>query len=203
MDSKDENLRHSVFQDIFGIVSACSFMAFGVLLLKAAHIATGGVAGVALLISYIIDLPLGILFTLINIPFFIFGYFVMGREFIVKTAFANFIIMAMTSLFPKWISLAGINPIFASIFGGIAIGTGILGLARHGTGAGGTGILALYLQKLKGINAGRTLLITDFLVLLSSLLVFNFAQFALSILNAVFISLVLVSFHKPGLYRGY
>ena len=46
----------------------------GICFLKSAGLVTGGVAGIALLVSYLVPLPVGVLFTLINIPFFLFAY---------------------------------------------------------------------------------------------------------------------------------
>ena len=203
MPDSDVRIKHTFFQDWFGIISATSLMGLGVILLKTAHIATGGVAGTSLLLSYVTGLPVGMWFTLVNLPFFIFGYFFMGWEFTVKTVVANLLVMLMTMGAPHVITISSINPVFAAVFGGIAIGIGILGQARHGTGSGGIGIVALYLQREKGINAGRTILSTDVLILGSSFFVFDIYHVGLSILSAICISSMLLTFHKPGLYTGY
>ncbi|KAK0329178.1 hypothetical protein LTR94_037854, partial [Friedmanniomyces endolithicus] len=46
---------------------------------------------------------------------------------------------------------------------------GILAMARHGAGVGGTGIVTLWLQKKHGINAGRTQVMIDGVILLLAL----------------------------------
>lgn len=203
MPKDNSKIKHTFFQDWFGIISATSMVVLGLILLKTAHVATGGAAGLALLLSYVVDIPVGVLFSLLNLPFFIFGYFFMGRDFTVKTVIANLLVMVLTMGAAKVINISYINPIFAAIFGGIAIGIGILGQARHHTGAGGIGIVAIYLQEKYGINPGKTILSTDIMILMSTFLVFDIYHVALSVLSAICISLMLLTFHKPGLYTGY
>jgi uncharacterized membrane-anchored protein YitT (DUF2179 family) len=79
---------------------------------------------------------------------------------------------------------------------------GILSLARHSAGAGGTGVLALYLQKRKGINAGKTQMCCDALILLASAFTLHPQQLLFSAISAVAMSGVLVGFHKPERYIG-
>jgi uncharacterized membrane-anchored protein YitT (DUF2179 family) len=98
--------------------------------------------------------------------------------------------------------LSGVNALFAALFGGTIIGMGILALARHGAGAGGTGVLALYLQKRKGINAGKTQMTCDALILSASILVLQPHQVLFSLMSAIAMSGVLIGFHKPERYIG-
>jgi len=195
-------VKHSVIEDIYAFAIGCSFVVLGMMFLKAAGLVTGGVAGIALLVSYIIPLPVGVLFMLINIPFFLFAWPAMGKRFMIKTVIANLSIMALAQAAPLAFKFQSINPVFAAIFGGTAIGMGILALARHGAGAGGTGVLALYLQKTKSINAGKTQIVCDSLIMAASVLILNWNQLLFSALSAAAMSGVLIWFHKPERYIG-
>ena len=59
---------HSLLEDAYAIFIGCTLLIVGLVFLKAAGLVTGGIAGVALLLSYLIPLPAGVLFTLVNIP---------------------------------------------------------------------------------------------------------------------------------------
>ena len=48
-----------------------SLAAFGLVLLKAAGLVTGGVAGLALILSYRTGMQVGVLFVALNAPFFL------------------------------------------------------------------------------------------------------------------------------------
>ncbi|MBW8733802.1 MAG: YitT family protein [Asticcacaulis sp.] len=195
-------VKHTLIEDIYAFAIGCSFVVLGIALLKSAGLVTGGVAGIALLMSYVVPLPVGVLFTLINIPFFLFAYPAMGRTFMIKTVLVNLAIMGLAQVAPLAVHFDHVNPVFAALFGGTIIGMGILSLARHGAGAGGTGVLALYLQKTRGINAGKTQMLCDALILMASVAILNWQHLALSAVSAIAMSGVLVGFHKPERYIG-
>ena len=201
-DALYPTVKHTVAEDVYAFAIGVSFIVLGIVFLKSVGLATGGVAGIALLISYVVPLPVGLLFMLINIPFFLFAWPAMGKRFMIKTVLVNIAIMAGASYAPLAFKLSGVHPLFAAIFGGTIVGMGLLALARHGAGAGGTGVLALYLQKTRGINAGKTQLICDALIMAVSLLVLNWQQVLYSLLSAAAMSAVLVWFHKPERYLG-
>ncbi|MFC3441647.1 YitT family protein [Sphingobium rhizovicinum] len=194
---------HSLAEDGYAIAIGCAFIAMGIMLLKQASLVTGGMAGIALLLSYFIPWSPAALFILINIPFFLFAGKAMGPAFGLKTLFANVAIMALGLTMPWAMQIAKISPLFAALFGGSIIGFGILAIARHGAGVGGVGVVALILQKSRGWNAGRTQMICDIMILALSLPVLSLDRFGLSILSAAAMNAVLVVNHRPGRYIGY
>lgn len=195
--------KHTFLEDIYAFFIGCSLMIFGLMFLKSTGLVTGGAVGLALLLSYVTQWPVGLLFFLINLPFFVLAYFGMGLRFTLKTVVVSFGIMAMAPQAPKAFQIEAIHPAFAAIFGGTFIGVGVLSLARHGAGAGGTGVLCLYLQRKKGINAGKTQLLIDALIISSSLFFIDPKNIFYSILSAAAMSLVMVSNHKPERYLGH
>lgn len=198
-------MRHTLFEDAYAMLTGCSFVVLGLILLKTAGLVTGGIAGLALLTSYFLPLPPGVLFTLLNIPFFFLAGRVMGRTALIKAIIANLLISGIALAMPLGFQLEAVNGMFAALFGGTLIGSGILLLARHHVGVGGLGILALVLQRKKGWNAGRTQLAGDLLILAAALPLLEMgpALFATSMLSAAAVAAVLIVFHKPGRYTGY
>lgn len=193
---------HGRVEDVYALVVGCILLTLGLVFLKAAGLVTGGIAGIALLVSYVVPLSPGILFTLINIPFFIFAYRAMGPAFMWKTIAVNAGIAAFSLAMGAGLHIEHIQPVFAAIVGGTVIGMGILSLARHGAGVGGTGVLTLWLYKRHGINAGLTQIAMDCVILAISLVVISPAQLAWSALSAAAISGVLIAWHRPGRYTG-
>lgn len=195
-------IHHSWWEDLYAFTMGSALIVLGMLLLKSSQLVTGGVAGLALLASYWTKLPVGTLFMLINLPFFIFAYIGMGLRFTLKTLFASVLIMGIGSYAPQVLNIQASHPFFASTLGGTLLGIGILFLARHGAGAGGTGVLCLYLQRRKGINAGKTQMLIDALVLTASLFTLGTRGIGYSILSAAAMSAVMISFHNPARYLG-
>ena len=197
-------VRHTLFEDAYAIVTGCSFVVLGLAFLEAAGLVTGGIAGLALLISYLVPLPPGMLFTLLNIPFFLLAGR-LGRGPMLKAMVANLLIAGLALLIPSVLQLKAVNGLFAALFGGTLIGAGILLLARHHVGVGGIGIMSLMLQRSRGWNAGRTQLVADALILIVAVpvLAMGLARFATSLLSAAAVAGVLIVFHEAGRYTGY
>jgi uncharacterized membrane-anchored protein YitT (DUF2179 family) len=197
--------RHSYIEDAYAYLTGCAFVVLGLVWLKSAGLVTGGIAGMALLTSYIVPLPPGVLFTLMNIPFFVLASRTLGRAAIFKAIGANLLISGLALIVPWAFRLEDVNGLFAALFGGTVIGAGILILARHQVGVGGIGMLAIALQKRNGWNAGRTQLAADVLIVSSALPILGMSldRFATSILSAAAVAGVLIVFHKPGRYTGY
>jgi len=201
--SASAGVPHGRIEDIYALVVGCILLTLGLALLKAAGLVTGGIAGIALLVSYLVPLPPGLLFTIINIPFFIFAYRAMGAGFMWKTIAVNAGIAGLSLAMGAGLGIARIEPVFAAIVGGTVIGMGILSLARHGAGVGGTGVLTLWLYKRYGINAGISQIAFDVVILLVSLSVISPSRLGWSALSVVAVSGILIAWHRPGRYTGF
>ncbi|MFT8404110.1 MAG: YitT family protein [Gluconobacter potus] len=196
-------LRHSHAEDIYAFLIGCSLIVMGLMYLHKAGLVTGGVAGIALLLSYVVPMTPGNLFTVINIPFLLFAIRAMGARFAIKTTIASFGITALAGVIPNVMALSYVHPLFAAIFGGTVIGMGILSLARHQAGVGGTGVITLWLQKSRGINAGRVQIMIDTAILTLSTFFLPWEKVLLSAVSAFAMSGVLIVFHRPGRYIGH
>lgn len=194
---------HSWIEDAYAISISSSCIAFGVILLKSAGLVTGGMGGLALLLSDVVDVPATVIFAVINIPFFILSWRSLGTTFAIRSMVANAAILGMGAAMPNSVGLISVDPAFAALFGGSIIGIGILALARHGAGVGGIGVMALMLQKSRSWNAGRTQLVCDVLIVLSSIPLLDARAFGFSVLSAAALSLVLLVNHRPGRYVTY
>lgn len=193
---------HTLYEDLYGLFIGITFVAIGLHLLKAAGLVTGGIAGIALLVSYLLKQPVGLIFTLVNIPFFVFAFFSMGFGFAIKTIVASAGVSLMLVFMPQLYSIASIHTAFAAIMGGTLSGMGILALARHGAGVGGTGVVTLWLQRIKGINAGRTQIGIDCVILLVSAFLFPLDRIFWSAVSAAAMSAMVMAWHKPGRYNS-
>jgi uncharacterized membrane-anchored protein YitT (DUF2179 family) len=195
--------RHTPIEDVHALLIGSSFIAVGLTLLKAAGLITGGVAGVALIVSYLTHWPVGVLFFLLNIPFYVLAQRTLGWVFTGKTLATNILLAGLALGMPYWLKLTHVDPIFAAVFGGTIIGMGILALARHKSSVGGIGVLALWLYEKRGINAGKVQMSTDCVIIAAGFLVISWDKLLLSILSAAALSLVIIANHKPGRYEGY
>lgn len=199
---KPSLLSHSAFDDVYGLSLGVMFIALGLNLLKLSGFITGGIAGMALLVSYWLPMSIGMLFMLVNIPFLIFSYFSMGKAFAIKTVSVSLVLGLTTHFLPYVIHIDYLHPVFAALFGGTIIGLGILCLARHNASVGGTGALTLWMQKKYRINAGKSQMALDALVFVVALTCMDASIVALSAVSAVAMNAMLIIWHKPGRYNS-
>jgi uncharacterized membrane-anchored protein YitT (DUF2179 family) len=192
---------HTLLEDAYGLIAGVLFAAIGIAMLKTAGLVTGGVAGIALLVSYVVAQPVGMLFMAINLPFFLFAYLFMGLRFTIKSLLGSVLIMAILQLIPKVFVLNYVHPAFAALIGGTLCGMGVLAFARHGAGMGGTGIVTMWLSKKYGINPGRSQLAIDCVILLVSLSAVPPHLVGWSALSGIALSAMMMTWHKPGRYE--
>ena len=195
--------RHRLYEDIIAIVIGTTLMAIGITLYRSVLLVTGSTAGLALLLDYATGVGFGVLFFVINLPFYALALLRMGWPFTLKTVGAVALLSLLAGLVPQWLVVAYVDPVFAALAGGGLMGLGILLLFRHKASVGGVNILALYLQENFGIRAGYFQLAVDAVILVSALFVVPADRVLLSLLGAVMLNLIIAMNHKPGRYVGF
>jgi uncharacterized membrane-anchored protein YitT (DUF2179 family) len=196
-------MRHSWPEDALGILTGTFVASLGIFVLKSAAAVTGGTAGLALLVSYAAPLPFGVVFFLVNVPFFALALWKKGVTFTLRTMLSVVLVSGFSSLHPVGVSLDGLDPVYAVLAGNLLAGIGLLILFRHGASLGGFSILALILQERLGWRAGYVQMALDVTVILVAFTVASPVMVALSALGAVLLNLVLALNHRPGRYSGF
>jgi uncharacterized membrane-anchored protein YitT (DUF2179 family) len=200
--SNHTDIHHTFLEDAQAILVAPLFVAFAVLLFRQAGLLTGGTMGIAFLIHYASDWPMGAVVFAINLPFYIFAVRSMGWVFTIKTFICISLLAGYTEILPMLVTLQSINPAFAAVMGGFLAGVGLLILIRHKASLGGISVLAIYLQSAKGWRAGKVQMVADCAIVGAALLIRDPLSVALSILGALALNLVIAVNHKAGRYMG-
>jgi uncharacterized membrane-anchored protein YitT (DUF2179 family) len=200
--SKLEGDRHRLYEDAIAMLIGTSFIALGITLYSQATLMTGSTAGIALLIQYATGIGFGLLYFVINLPFYYFAAKRMGWPFTIRTFIAVALLSLFAKLIPLCVDFSSINPLFAALMGGTLMGMGVLALFRHRSGVGGVNILALYLQDAYGIRAGWFQLALDIIIMLGSLFFIPWENMLLSLVGAIAMNVIIAINHKPGRYLG-
>jgi len=191
---------HTLLEDLQALLTGTLLVAFAVVLFRQAGLLTGGTPGLTFLGYYATGLPFGLLYFLINIPFYIFGYLAIGKAFTVKTFIAVLMLSVFSESMPRWIHIESVNPVFAAILAGLLAGAGLLILIRHQASLGGVGVLAIYLQKKRGWRAGNMQMMADAAIVCGAFFLVDPERVVLSVLGVVVLNLVLAVNHRPGRY---
>ena len=184
------------------IIIGCAFMAFGVVgFLSPNSIAMGGTGGLAIIFNHLFNLSIGILFALINIPLLLVSIKYLGKYFALKSTIAILLVSVLIDLFSEFLALAPLSnePLLATLYGGIAVGTGIGFIFKGGGSAGGGTIIArIVTSKTDLLKTGTVILILDTVVVITTGIVFQSIELALWSMISIFTTTKLIDMVLTG-----
>ncbi len=193
-------IHHSVIDDAQALVAGTLLISLGVALLGKAGLITGGTVGIAFLLHYASGISFGKLFFLVNLPFYALALKKMGKTFTLKTFGAVLLLCVWSELLPLVLKIDNINPVYASLIGGLLTGVGLVILFRHNASLGGVNVLVLYLQGRYGWRAGYLQLGIDSAITLLSIPLISYQAIGISLLGALVLNLTIAINHQPGRY---
>lgn len=171
------------------IALGAATVAFGVVgFLSPNHIATGGTAGLAIVLDHIVPLSVGIWMVVINVPLLLLGVRYLGRAFAVKTIACIAMIAGFIELFSFVVKLEAMseNLMLATLYGGVCVGVGLGLVFKGGASAGGGTILARIFATRTNVKSGTIILVLDGVVVSSAALVFKSVELGLWSLISIY-----------------
>lgn len=123
------------------------------------QVVSGGVTGIAILLHYAFDTPVGLMNLALNVPLLVIGWkWAGGLRFLVRTGVAVAVLSATIDLSGPYLAAPTTDRLLVICYGGILDGLG-LGLVFRGRGTtGGTDVIARIAQRFFGLGIGQTLL---------------------------------------------
>lgn len=192
--------QHSSVEDAQGIVTGTLLVAMGISILAHLGFMTGGMAGLALILSYATGWNVGLVFFVLNLPFYGLAISRMGLRFTIKTFLAVAALSIATAIQPSVFTIGYVQPLIGAVLGGLLMGFGLLAMFRHRASLGGVGILAVYCQDRFGWRAGLVQLTTDLCILALSFTVATPKAVAYSVSGAAVMNLFLAVNHRTDRY---
>lgn len=146
---------------------------------------TGGTTGLALFTNYLFSVPIAAFIAVFNISMFFLGLWILGKNFALTTLLSTFCYPFFLAVFQKiqlQIGLLTTDPLLATIFAGLLVGSGIGLVIRAGASTGGMDIPPLILQKKTGLSVSISLYIFDSMILILQMFFSNREQILYGIL---------------------
>ncbi len=154
------------------------------------YISMGGFTGVAQIVNRLIPLmPVGVTVIVLNVPLFLIGVRKLGLGLLISSLYA----MAVGSLMIDGLNMIytfpPMDPLLATIYGGVLLGISMGLLLSVGATTGGTELAARLLKlKLRHLSIGRLCLVLDVTVIILYALTFHSINNALYGIIAMYIS---------------
>ena len=132
-----------------------------------AGFAPGGVSGLALILNYLLGLPVGTVTLLFNIPLVVISYKAVGRTLLIKSAKTMVISSLFLDVIFPYIPMYTGSRLMAAIYSGVFMGAGMALFYIRGSSSGGIDFLALTIKKKKPhMSIGVITLLIDLVVIL-------------------------------------
>ncbi|MBP7869965.1 MAG: YitT family protein [Candidatus Saccharicenans sp.] len=158
------------------ILSGSIIMGIGyALFLIPFHLVPGGLSGISIMLNYLFHLPVGLVIIVLNIPVLLISYRFLSRKYVFTTLAGMLSSSLLIDFFDqvlKW-PKGTENMLLASIYGGLLLGLGLGLVFRGEASTGGSDVIGLILNKYLGISVGMGIMITDFIIISASGLVFR------------------------------
>lgn len=142
------------------------------LFLIPANVYSSGFTGIAQLLSKVLseqtplNVSMGLLLLLLNIPVAILGWFKVGRSFTVY----SFLSVALSSLFLEIIPITQVSKdiLLNAVFGGVILAVGVGLTLKWGASTGGLDIIAMVLSRMKDKPIGNYMFILNALIIITA-----------------------------------
>jgi len=184
----------NIIQVIVG--SAVLALSFNLFLLPNG-IASGGVAGISVLVQRLTNITPAVTQWVLNIPLLIAATIILGKKFGAKVVLGSTIFPLMV-LVTSHIPSPTNTPILAAIYGGIGVGVGLSIVFRGGGSTGGLDLASQMLHKLTGIPYNLAVVCFDGAVIIGTAIVIA-PEVALYALISLFVTSKTIDFAQNGL----
>ncbi|MCI6170924.1 MAG: YitT family protein [Selenomonas bovis] len=147
------------------------------LFLIPAHLLTGGISGIAIVIYYLTGLPVGAQNFVYNLPILYLAYRMFGRHYAFDTIFGTVvlsILLDLTHFVVDWNVCA--NIVLNSVFGGVLTGIGFGMVFRVNANTGGLDVVGAVVKKYYAIDMGTVVFVLNFLIVAGSAFVCTFEE---------------------------
>ena len=176
-----EKITRYTLLEYFYIIIGSFITAFAITVFtNPAQIAPGGVSGVSTILYHVFGFDLSLTMLLQNIPLFIVGTLLFGKQFGVKSLLGSVLLSLFSTLIGNLLGYDGIldlskdmNVWLSCLFGGVISGIGIGIVMKSGANTGGTDIIAQIAARYMHIPLGTSLFIVDGIVILCSAVIFG------------------------------
>lgn len=161
--------RTKLIGGIIGIAFGAILGAYGVQgFIVYSGLSGGGVGGIALLLYYTLNLPIGVVTFILNLPLLILGWREVDKQFVFKTIWGLAVFSIFLDLF------IGVQPLnfddifLGSLYGGLILGVSTAIVFHFGGSLGGTDIVSKIIQRKYGVPIGTSALAINGVIILLS-----------------------------------
>ena len=188
-------------QEALGTILGATIMAIGTsLFLLPNQLSTCGFSGVATIIYYFLNIPMGTTILALNIPLFIIAIYQLGKRFCAKSILGTIVFSIAIDIVDKLPSLTD-DRLLACIYGGIIIGLGTAVILRSNSSTGGSDLLSFIVRTYKpNIRMSNMITIIDTVIVTLNMIFFKEIEIGLYSAIAIYLMGKMIDIIFEGIY---
>lgn len=164
------------------------------------QLSSGGVAGIATIIYYLLKIPMGTTILAINIPLFAFSAYRIGKNFLVKSLVGTISFSLFIDILDK-IQPITEDRLLACIYGGIIIGLGTAIILKANSSTGGSDLVSYLAKSYKPeLRTSNIIIIIDIVIVALNVIFFKEIEIGLYSAIAIYIMGKIIDIIFEGIY---
>ncbi len=200
MDIKQKEIKTLIFE-ILGTVFGAFIMAIATsLFLLPNQLSSGGFAGIATILYYFLNIPMGITILAFNIPLFLFAGYKLGKSIFVKSIIGTTSFSVFIDLLDKLQPLTQ-DRFLACIYGGIIIGLGTAIILKSNSSTGGSDLISIVAKTYNpNIRTSNVIILIDIFIVLMNIIFFKKIEIGLYSAIAIYLMGKIIDIIFEGIY---
>ena len=185
----------------FGTLLGAMIMAIGTsLFLLPNQLSSGGFAGIATILYYLLKIPMGTTVLACNIPIFLLAGHRLGKSFFVKSLLGTVSFSIFIDLFDKITPLTT-DRFLACIYGGIIIGLGTAVILKSNSSTGGSDLISFIARSYKpSLRMSNIIIIIDTVIVALNVIFFKEIEIGLYSAISIYLMGKIIDIVFEGIY---
>jgi uncharacterized membrane-anchored protein YitT (DUF2179 family) len=151
------------------------------------QLSSGGFTGIATITYYLLNLPMGLVILVLNIPLFILAFIKKGGKFFIKGIIGTVFLSIFIDILDKYPVITN-DKLLASIYGGVIAGLGTSITLKANASTGGTDMMVYVIRAYKPeLPTGNLMVIIDTIIIVLNVVFFKNIEVGLYSTIAIFI----------------
>lgn len=201
MLKKEKINTKKIIIEIVGTILGAFIMALGVsLFLLPNKLSSGGLSGVATIIYYLLNIPMGTTILALNIPLFIMAIYKLGKTFFIKSLIGTISLSLFIDILDQLPALTG-DRFLACIYGGIIIGVGTAILLKVDASTGGSDLISYIAREYKPtIRKSNIIIMLDIIIVTLNIIFLKEIEIGLYSAIAIYLMGKIIDILFEGIY---
>ena len=200
MADKKENIKNFLINILGTLVGALLMATATSLFLLPNQLSSGGFAGIATILYYLLKIPMGTTILALNVPLFLFAGYKLGKEFLLKSMVGTISFSVFIDILDKLEPLT-FDRFLACIYGGIIIGCGTAIILKSNASTGGSDLVSILVKKYNyNIRMSNVIIIIDTVIVALNVIFFKEIEIGLYSAIAIYLMGKIIDIVFEGIY---